>query len=76
MGPRAGMEAVKKRRISWPYREANPGGLARRYIDWAIPALPNSKSPLRIVGVQAEIRTGHLPNTSRRRYRLIQSARF
>jgi hypothetical protein len=39
VGPRASLDAVEYRTTSSPCREWNPGRPARRYTDWAIPAL-------------------------------------
>jgi hypothetical protein len=49
----------------------------RYYPSACLEGLRNTtKTSARIVGVSAEVRTGHLPNASQKRYRLGQFARF
>jgi hypothetical protein len=38
VSPGARLGLVEKVKLSCPFRESNPGRLARRYADWAIPA--------------------------------------
>jgi hypothetical protein len=38
LGPRAGLDAVEKRKISCPCRDSNPSRSARSYTDCGIPA--------------------------------------
>jgi hypothetical protein len=44
IGPRAGLDAVEKRK-SLHCRESNPGRPARRYTDWAIPTPTDTHAP-------------------------------